>query len=556
VSPEIDWDRVEEVFAGALACDPAERAAYLDAACRGDACVRAEAESLLAAYPRSQRDDFRVAISPDDRKSLLDALDATSLIGKMLDRFLVESYLGEGGMGRVYKARDTRLGREVAIKVSAREFGDRFEREAQAIAALNHSNICTLHDVGPNYLVMELVEGPTLAERIAKGAIPLEESLAIAAQIADGMEAAHEKGVVHRDLKPANVKITPSGTVKVLDFGLAKAVPASTGISQNPATSQGGIILGTAAYMSPEQASGQTVDRRTDIWAFGATLYEMLTGKAAFEGETTGEVLNQIAHNSPDLELLPGSVRPVIERCLSKDPAKRWRSIADVRLALELPTPPIPQPRRRLSVWAIAAAAATASLITWLVLRPAANHPNNSMMRVSVDLGPDAVAGDRVTAAISPDGTRLVFPSRAPDGKLRLSLRRLNQSGSVALEGTEEGFDPFFSPDGNWVGFFAKGMMKKVSAEGGPAVTLCEAPAPRGASWGEDGNIVAALRGRGGLSVVPSAGGTPRPLTQPSGGDLTHRWPQVLPGGTAVLYTAHTKSAQYDDARIDVLTTR
>ena len=550
----IDWDRVEEIFAAALAHDAAARADYLESACDGDPGLRAEVEALLDAHLRANEMTFKVEVPPE-AVPLVSALHPASLVGQKLDRFLVESYLGGGGMGEVYQARDTRLGRTVALKIASGHFSDRFEREAQAIAALNHPNICTLHDVGPNYLVMELVQGPTLADRIAKGPIPLGDALRIATQIADAMEAAHEKGIVHRDLKPANVKITLSGEVKVLDFGLAKVAPdAGLPTLHNPLATQRGFLLGTAAYMSPEQARGEPVDRRADIWAFGVMLYEMLTGTPAFQGKSTREVLEQITTSAPNLDSLPDSVRPIVARCLEKDPAKRWRSIMDVRFILEMPPPAAARAVRpfRTPVLFIGLALLVVFIAAFLLVNRWKPAPR-PWMRLSVDMGPDATAGTHLTAAISPDGSRLVFPTRAPDGKQRLSLRRLDQTSSVALEGTEEGVDPFFSPDGKWIGFFAGGQMKKVSSEGGAPVVLCNAVAPRGARWGKDGYIVAALRGRGGLSLVPEGGGAPITLTELSANDITHRWPQILPDGDAVLYTAHTSAAQYDDARIEAL---
>src|SRR6202165_1868345 len=246
--------------------------------------------------------------------------------------------LGAGGMGEVYRARDPRMGRDVAIKVSAERFSDRFEREVHAVAALNHPNICHVYDVGPNYLVMELVEGPTLAERMKEGAMPLEQVLPVARQIIEALEAAHEKGIIHRDLKPANIKITPQGVVKVLDFGLAKALePERTGIPENSPTltlraTQVGMILGTAAYMSPEQARGQDADKRSDIWAFGAVLYEMLTGRHAFEGDTISDILAAVLKTEPDWARVPPQVQRLLRRCLEKDPKRRLQAIADAKL--------------------------------------------------------------------------------------------------------------------------------------------------------------------------------------------------------------------------------
>ena len=549
----IDWDRVEEIFAAALARDAAARAAYLESACDGDPALRAEVEALLDAHLSAKEVSFKVEM-PLEVVPLVSAIRPASIVGQKLDRFLVERYLGGGGMGEVYQARDTRLGRTVALKIASQHFSDRFEREAQAIAALNHPNICTLHDVGPNYLVMELVEGQTLADRIAKGPIPLLDALTIASQIADAMEAAHEKGIVHRDLKPANVKITPSGGVKVLDFGLAKVTPdAGFPTLHNPLATQRGFLLGTAAYMAPEQARGEPVDRRADIWAFGVTLYEMLTGTPAFQGKSTREVLEQITTSAPNLDSLPDGVRPVVARCLEKDPAKRWRSIMDVRFALETPPPAAARAVRPLRTPVLLMGVALLVGIAALLLVTRSKPAPPPRMRLSIDMGSDAITGAHVTAAISPDGSRLVFPTRTPDGKQRLSVKRMDQTGSVTLEGTEEGVDPFFSPDGKWIGFFASGQMKKVSVEGGAPVALCEAIAPRGASWGKDGYIVVALRGRGGLSLVPEGGGAPITLTELSDNDITHRWPQILPAGNAVLYTAHTSAAQYDDARVEAL---
>src|ERR1035438_5775110 len=243
--------------------------------------------------------------------------------GTRLGPYEILSPIGAGGMGEVYKARDTRLNRDVAIKVSGARFSDRFEREAHSIAALNHPNICTLHDVGPNYLVMELVDGLTLADRIKEGAVPLDEAVVIAAQIAEALAAAHEKGIVHRDLKPANVKVTPQGAVKVLDFGLAAVLPGSTPAADPTSLSTAGVILGTAAYMSPEQARGKPVDQRADIWAFGVVLYEMLTGSQAFRGETVTDVLAAVVTEEPDLTRVPAKARRLMQACLQKDPKQR-----------------------------------------------------------------------------------------------------------------------------------------------------------------------------------------------------------------------------------------
>jgi Tol biopolymer transport system component len=470
-------------------------------------------------------------------------------------------------MGEVYRARDSRLGREVAIKVSAQQFTERFEREARLIGSLNHPNICSLFDVGPNFLVMELVEGPTLAERIAEGPLPLEEALHVAAQIADALEAAHEKGIVHRDLKPGNVKMKPDGVVKVLDFGLAKAggAPEATSVDSptiSMAATQAGVILGTAAYMSPEQARGKVVDKRTDIWAFGAVLYEMVTGRQLFRGEDLSETLASVIMNDPDLDDVTPRVRRVLQRCLQKDPKKRLRDISGVAILLEeeLPAPSLAtKPPEKRWVWP---AVAGVTLVSAAVLGVAwyrahfQEAPLKPLIRLSADLGPDAVIGPRVTAAISPDGTRIVFPVRA-DGRQMLATRMLDQNNATLLAGTEEGSDPFFSPDSQWIGFFNGSKMQKISVQGGAAVALGDSSNARGASWGEDGTIVAELVNTSGLVRVPdSGGGAAQPLTQLKPGEATHRWPQFLPGGQAVVFTASNSISAFDEASIDALDLR
>jgi predicted Ser/Thr protein kinase len=485
--------------------------------------------------------------------------------GDRLGPYEILAPLGAGGMGEVYQARDTRLDRTVAVKISAEQFSERFEREARVIASLNHPHVCTLHDVGPNYLVMEYIEGPTLAERIAQGPMPMEEALPLARQIAEALEAAHERGIVHRDLKPANIKLTTDGKAKVLDFGLAKAceVEISAGDSANSPTltlaaTRAGMILGTAAYMSPEQARGKKVDKRADIWAFGIVLYEMLAGRQAFTGETVSDTLAAVLRADIDWSRLPANtpyqIRWLLQRCLERDPKRRLRDIGDAWMEIEAPAQAQEQRQgRRWLPWAIAAvltivvAALTIGLwrATRTVLRP--------MMRLSVDLGPDALIGGFATAALSPDGTRIVHSMRGPKGRQQLGMRLLDQPKATLLGGTEEGAVPFFSPDGQWIGFFADGKMKKISVHGGAAVVLCEAPSARGASWGEDGKIIVVLNAFTGLSRVPDAGGAPQLLTRPQDKAQTmHRWPQILPGGREVLFTANT-TGEFDAASIEVL---
>jgi Tol biopolymer transport system component/predicted Ser/Thr protein kinase len=545
------WQQVDQLYHSALEREPGQRSPFLVEACAGDEELRREVESLLA-----QEGSTLDRPAWEGAADLLDDRARTQLVlGTQLGPYRVEAALGAGGMGEVYRAVDTRLKRTVAIKIAKENFGERFEREARAIAALNHPNICTLHDVGPNYLVMELIEGPTLAERIKQGPVPLEEALGIARQIADALEAAHEKGVVHRDLKPGNVKIKPDGIVKVLDFGLATQSIAREGEETTETMTAPGTILGTVAYMSPEQAQGKPVDKRADIWAFGVVLYEMLTGRRMFQGETVSDTLAAVLTKEPEWERVSAKVQRLLKRCLEKDPQKRLRDISGVGLLLE-ETPQGMAQRHSRVPWAVAAALAVGLLgVSWIAWR-ATRPVDRPLMRFSADLGPEAVEGPRITAAISPDDTRLAFVARGPGGKEQLATRLLAQAKATLLPGTENAADPFFSPDGQWIGFFADGKMKKISVQGGAAVTLCDTQAARGASWGEDGSIIVTPNaGRGvGLFRVPEAGGTPQAITKPSDkGEATHRWPQILPGGQAVLFTGNTVITGHDDANIDVL---
>jgi len=483
--------------------------------------------------------------------------------GTRLGPYEIVAPLGAGGMGEVYRARDPRMGREVAIKVSAERFTDRFEREVRAVAALNHPNICHIYDVGPNYLVMELVEGPTLAERIKQGAVPLEEALAIARQIADALEAAHEKGIIHRDLKPANVKVKPDGTVKVLDFGLAKVAAAAVA-AESPEDSptltieatRVGQILGTAAYMAPEHARGKAVDKRADIWAFGVLLYEMLTGRRLFQGETTSDTLAAVLKVEPNWSRVPVKALRLLKSCLEKDPKRRLRDIGDAWRLLE--EAPQTAPSRSRLGWVVAGVLVAALAVAlWSPWRGAVRPIEGPVTRLDLDLGPEvsleATTGPAVI--LSPDGSRLVFVSQSKDGIRRLFTRTLDQSKTAQLAGTEGAYAPFFSPDGQWIGFFAQGKLKKTRIDGGEPIPLCEAPSGRGGSWGENGNIIAALEQQGGLWNVPPEGGKPVPLTQLNleSGEVSHRWPQILPGGKAVLFTLGTEVGYYEDADIAVV---
>jgi Tol biopolymer transport system component len=502
--------------------------------------------------------------------------------GTQLGPYEILARIGSGGMGEVYRARDTKLGRDVAIKVLPDALAHdaermaRFEREAHVLASLNHPNIAAIYGLeeskGVRAIVMELVEGATLAERIAHGPVPLEEALVIARQIAEGVEYAHEKGIVHRDLKPANVKLTAEGQVKVLDFGLAKAAEGAASVgdpSISPTltlnSTRAGVILGTAAYMSPEQARGATVDKRADIWGFGAVLYEMLTGKRPFAGETVSDTLAAVLKTEPEWDAVPAGMRPLVRRCLEKNARQRLRDIGDARIAIEEqlrgeaggPEIVSQHARTRVAPWAVAGIAITVSLLLGVALWRATRPASQPLIRLRLEV-PELIEGTGVGAVLSPDGTRVVYTGVGTDGKWRLYTRALNQELSTPMVDTEAADAPFFSPDGQYVGFFAGGKLKKVSVQGGGAAVLCDAPEGRGASWGDDGNIIAALKPADALSRVPSGGGTVQYVTElkPEKKDVTHRWPQVLPGAQAVLFTAHSVTGDYDRATIEVQSLR
>ena len=470
--------------------------------------------------------------------------------GQRLGPYEVASSIGAGGMGVVYLARDTRLNRTVAIKVAREQFSERFEREARVIAALNHPNICTLYDVGPNYLVMELVEGPTLADRIAAGPIPLEESLHIARQIGDALEAAHERGIVHRDLKPGNVKIKPDGLVKVLDFGLAKVGGASATYKpeESPtismAATQAGVILGTAAYMSPEQARGKVVDKRADIWAFGVVLYEMLTGRRLFEGEDITETLATVIKDEPKWDGIPPSVQRLLKRCLEKDPKRRLRDIGDAWQLLEeasqpLPAAPMPAPRPRIGVIALAAAAMLALALGGLAfVHFREKLPAAEVMRFQI-FPPENKSFAGTDALLSPDGSRLVFEVAAPDDRRQLWIRSLDSLESRPMAVTKDSeTSNFWSPDSRYLGVVVQGKLKKVDVSGGQPQMVCDVPgAWRGGAWNRDGVIIFSAAGSG-LWRVSQAGGTPSPLTKIdfSRQEVNHIQPDFLPDGRHFLY--------------------
>jgi serine/threonine-protein kinase len=476
-------------------------------------------------------------------------------------------------MGIVYLARDSRLGRDVAIKIADEQFGERFEREARAVAALNHSNICTLHDVGPDYLVMEFVDGETLAEVLAQRprsapALPLDEALRLARQIAAALEAAHEKGIVHRDLKPGNIKVKADGTVKVLDFGLAKIKGDGAGASKDDLTNsptvaigatQQGVILGTAAYMAPEQARGKPVDKRADIWAFGTVLYEMVAGRKAFNGEDASTILAAVIQGEPQWDLVPTQLRRLLKRCLEKDPRRRLRDIGDVWDLLDEAPQPISgtSPRGRAGWIAAGVLALVATLALWAPWRAAPRPSDKPLARLEVDLGDEVslVPLEVPTAAslaISPDGTRLVYVASVSGSPRKLLIRKLDQPRAVELAGTQGASVPFFSPDGRWVGFFDGKRVNRISVDGGAAVPLTELGIFTGASWSEDGSLIVGSGLTKGLERVPADGGAVSTVLELGNQEQFHAMPQLLPGGNAVLVTIYGTPPTAKRASIEV----
>ena len=586
------WARVEALFHEARGHAPAARPAFLAAACPDDSMMRRDVAALL--HEAESGDGFLTqpmpAIPPLPPAPGVPA----AMIGTFLGGYHVQALLGAGGMGEVYRAHDVKLGRDVAIKILPAAFTShpdrlaRLEREARMLAALNHPNICAIHGFGDaggiRFLILELVEGETLAVALAPpqhGGLTLSRALVISGQIADALEAAHDKGIVHRDLKPANIKITPSGAVKVLDFGLAKALAgdgSSPGLTLAPPATEGaprgGAVMGTAAYMSPEQARGLPVDKRTDIWAFGCVLYEMLTGRVAFAGETVSDSIAKILERDPDWSALPAetpaTIRRLLARCLEKDPRERLHDIADARLDVEdastaadggsahwferthATTP------ARAWPWVVAAVlgasiVALAAVLVWLApwrLAP----PAATAVRLEAALGAEVslIRRGGASAILSPDGRTLAFVGRAAGGAQQLYVRRLDELGASALPGTEGAFGPFFSPDGGWIAFVAGKKLKKVAVSGGAVVTLADLSEFGGGTWANDGTIVVAPNFIGPLMRVSADGGVAEALTTSGAGELMQRWPQVLPGGRAVLYTSSPSPTSVANASLVV----
>ena len=561
----------------ALERPPEERRAFVEGACAGDAAMRQQLESLL--HYASRASGFLETPLMLHAGMLTATPAMADLVGRQVGPYQIVAPLAKGGMGEVYRARDGNLNREVALKflpphlASNPERRRRFAREARLLATLTHPNIGRIYgwveDGAHIALVLELVEGPTLAERLASGPLPVSEAVEIASQIAQALDAAHEKGIVHRDLKPANIVLQTSagsGVVRatVLDFGLAKETlegPTADGDvpSDSTETTIDGRILGTPTYMSPEQARGAALDKRTDLWAFGCVLFEMLTGEAPFEGRTAAETIARVLAHEPDWtrlpKHLPRALHDVLRRCLQKDPAHRIRDVRDAVLSLDDSSPLAVTGRTRIRwmpVVALAAAGAAVLLaISWPTVVPLSKATSVPVMHLDIDLGPAAAidAGMSRTIGIAPNGERVLFIS---DGQLR--SRRLDDGASVPLAGTEGAVSFAFSPDSHSVAFVADRKLKQMPVGGGAVTTICEVDAAsvRGITWGDDNTIVFAEIS-GGLKRVAAGGGSVEPLTQLDAREFSHRWPRFLPGAGAVLFTSHTYPEWWHRARVDVL---
>jgi serine/threonine-protein kinase len=601
---------VKALFEAAVERPAEERAAFLAAATDGDAALRHEVEALLASDTSGVSFLDRLPVASESvlaaPLAALSAPMAPTLsravlaAGLRVGPYEVAGPLGAGAMGEVYRARDTKLHRSVALKVMPERFAldpdrsARFTREAQVLATLNHPNIGAIYGFEESHpstgsgqaavraLVLELVDGPTLAERIARGPISVNEALAIARQIADAVEAAHEKGIIHRDLKPANIKITPNGMVKVLDFGLAKVWDGAplSGLSGAPSLtgSESGArtVLGTPAYMSPEQARGQPVDRRTDIWAFGCVLYEMLTGRAAFPGDTISDTLAAILEREPDWVALPATVpaavRTLLRRCLEKDGRQRIADISVARFVFDdladvapasapgsSPAAPRPPSWRRLAIlagaWLVGAAMAGSAV--WFAVRSTASPRVSRLLITPPGAAALSVGVTGYRLAVTPDGTRVVYVGA---NNTALFVRALDRLDATSITGLADSYGPFVSPDGQWIGFFeGVSALKKVAITGGPAVMLGRpGGTAMGASWGADGTIIFATNDRTtGLRRVADAG-EPTVLTRPNraAGEDDHLWPEILPGGQAVLFTITATTGGLDQAQVAVLDLR
>jgi len=566
------FEKVDLLFDEALDRPPEERLRYVEERCEGDADLAEEVRKLLELSSANDAlldsGAMKGPLWDEVAEELQHGRDNGPVAGSRIGPYEVVGLIGRGGMGSVYRAKDPTLGRDVAIKALSGHFSEdgstlrRFEREAKTLASLNHPNIASIYDLlqvdGKRYLILEYVEGETLAERLARGPLELADLFRTAEQIAEALVEAHGKGIVHRDLKPANIKLTPEGRVKVLDFGLAKPQGASASRATDPSalTTQVGVVLGTPGYMSPEQARGESVDRRTDVWAFGCLLYEMLCGEPAFGGKTPSDAIASVLRDPIDWERIPPGtpleLRRLAERCLTRDPRDRLQDIGDARIEVKEVSRP-DRPRyaaeplpRSMSRWVILAST-TAFIAGMAFFRAVGLGPvgttEGALVRATIALGPETRlrVGASGSLALSPDGARLAFVGER-DGRIQLFLRALDDFEPTVVRGSDGARDPFFSADGKWIGFFAEGEMRRVALAGGVTETVAAAGLQsRGASWSLDDRIVFAQDNAPGIQVVPASGGAPVAISDPSAGEdpAEHLWPQWLPGGS-VLFTVRS----------------
>jgi serine/threonine protein kinase len=534
------WRRVEEVYHEALEHRPESRIAFVTAACGGDSSLRREVESLLAADGAPALVDQPAM---DIAAELLD--DGAPLApGTELGPYRIESLIGAGGMGRVYRARDTRLNRTVAIKISKQGFGERFAREARAVAALNHPHICQLYDIGPNYLVMEFIEGAPLKGPLSRG-----KAVEYAGQILEALDAAHRKGIVHRDLKPTNILVSKQG-VKLLDFGLAKQTTPVGSEGTTKGLTAVGSILGTVQYMSPEQLQGKPVDARSDLFSFGCVLYELLTGKRAFEGENPASVIAAVLEREPTpLEISPPLDR-VVERCLAKDPDRRFQTAIDLKAALNWAVEQTPQLHKSARRWWIAAAAGAVLALglagAWMVSRVRKPVAEERLLRFQITPPKGNASQFDISPgrSVSPDGNFVTYRASV-NGKSGLWLHPLNGSPDRLLLGNADNLNagfPFWSPDGKSVGWSASGQLWRTDLSGGTPVALCRACSNDSPVWTPDGRIL--FSGPEGLMQVPESGGTPTLLTRvdASRGETAHSYPQILPGGRLLYFAENART--------------
>ena len=580
MKPEL-WERIAQLHRAALEIEKGARAAFVTEACAGDEVLRREVESLLALEGNAENFMENSALEAVAAQLAKEQFPIGVLNpGTKLGSYEIRGTLGAGGMGEVYRARDCKLNRDVALKILPAIFTDepariaRFRREARVLASLNHPNIGSIYGLEESnnlcVFVLELVEGITLADRITGGAVPLEEALAIAGQIADAMAYAHEKGVTHRDVKPANIKITPEGNVKVLDFGVAKVLQghetSSSDSSRSPTftnpTTYEGMILGTPAYMSPEQAKGKLVDKRADIWAFGVVLYELLTGGHLFQRETVSDTLAAVLKEEPDWNRIPVKVRPLLRYCLEKDPKRRLRDIGDMHLLLETVSVSGQTHRPCLAWGAVAVflvALAAISLIHFRE-RPLASAP------VQFQISPPGSLPQGEAFAVSPDGRHLAFAATGSDGAARLWIRDLESlevrvlSDSYPASVKPRGVVPpfFWSPDSRFIGFQSGGKLAKIKISGGPAQTLCDVQGTVvSGSWNRDGVIVFADNIRG-IMQVSADGGVAVPLTtfDPSRKEVVHVLPSFLPDGRHFLYLRASSTPENSGIYVGSLNTK